>query len=213
MRGGGGISISQPPYFSENPITYYNIDPFENLSEAELKEFFKEYNPFTVKILNIHEAIPGHYFQGAIGRKCPIPSFYLFSDMAFVEGWAVYSENLMLENGYSSNELEFYYKKWFQRILLNTIIDYEIHCKNTGKDEIIRKLVEDGFQQTYEAIKKYERAIITSHQLCSYFAGFTELMKLRELALKKKMSLKDFHKILLENGALPPHLLSHLFYN
>ena len=106
----------------------------------------------------------------------------LFGNGAMIEGWAVYTELMMLENGYGNNsdELWLMYYKWNLRTVCNTILDYSIHVLDMKKEDAITLLTKEAFQQQAEAEGKWRRAQLSSVQLCSYFAGFYEITEIRE---------------------------------
>jgi uncharacterized protein (DUF885 family) len=132
----------------------------------------------------------------------------IFGNGAMIEGWAVYTERMMLENGYGNNELEMWlmYYKWNLRTTCNTILDYGVHVNNLSKDSALNLLVNEAFQQKAEAEGKWKRVSVTQVQLCSYFTGYTEIYDFRE-ELKKKMgdkfNLKQFHEKFLSYGSAP----------
>jgi uncharacterized protein (DUF885 family) len=125
-----------------------------------------------------------------------------------VEGWAVYTEIMMLENGYGNNEPEMWlmYYKWNLRSTCNTILDYNVHVNGMEKEASMNLLVNEAFQQQAEAEGKWRRVTLTQVQLCSYFTGYTEIYDFRE-ELKKKMGdkfdLKTFHEKFLSYGSAP----------
>jgi uncharacterized protein (DUF885 family) len=125
-----------------------------------------------------------------------------------VEGWAVYSEQMMLDNGYGDNEPEMrlMWYKWHLRSVCNTILDYNVHCNNMSKEQAITFLTHEAFQQQAEADGKWRRVSVTSIQLDSYYTGFKEIMELRD-AYKTKMAdkykLKDFNEKFLSYGSAP----------
>lgn len=206
LKGAGDISITSPSYFIEGAPTYYNVRPLDEFSPEELKDFLREYNIYVLKILNIHEVMPGHHIQGLFAKKTKHPVLFILGNGAFIEGWAVYAEHLMIENGYNTPELSFFYQKWFLRIILNAILDYEIHCKQLGEEEAVNMLINEGFQAPLEARTKYKRATLTSVQLSSYLAGFLKINALKESYFNKNPSknISDFHEWLLEETGAPP---------
>ena len=132
-----------------------------------------------------------------------------------IEGWAVYTERMMLENGYGNNEPEMWlmYYKWHLRAVCNTIIDYSIQVLGMRKEETIKLLVEDAFQQKQEAENKWRRATLSQVQLTSYFTGFTEIYELRdELKSRQgdKFKLKEFHEKFLSYGSAPVKYIREL---
>ena len=124
-----------------------------------------------------------------------------------VEGWAVYSEQMMLDNGYdSSPEMRLMWYKWHLRSVCNTLLDYNVHTGTMTKEQALKMLTHEAFQQTAEAEGKWKRVSVTSVQLDSYYTGYKEIMDLRD-AYKTKMGdkykLKDFNEKFLSYGNAP----------
>lgn len=213
MQGVAGASISSPGPYDKNGNTYYNVGTLANYSAAEAESYLKEYNDYILQILNIHEAIPGHYTQLVYSNNSPSLIKSLFGNGAMIEGWAVYTELMMLENDYGNNSPEMWlmYYKWHLRSVCNTILDYSIHVNNMSEKEALNLLMNEAFQQEAEARGKYKRVSLTQVQLCSYFTGFTEIYDLRE-SLKKKQgktfNLKQFHEQFLSYGSAPVKYIS-----
>jgi uncharacterized protein (DUF885 family) len=213
MQGVAGASISSPGPYDKNGNTYYNVGTLANYSAAEAESYLREYNDYILQILNIHEAIPGHYTQLVYSNNSPSLIKSLFGNGAMIEGWAVYTELMMLENDYGNNTPEMWlmYYKWHLRSVCNTILDYSIHVNNMSEKEALTLLINEAFQQEAEAKGKYKRVSLTQVQLCSYFTGFTEIYDLRE-ALKKKQGntfkLKQFHEQFLSYGSAPVKYIS-----
>jgi len=100
--------------------------------------------------------------------------------------------------------MKLFYSKWHLRTVCNTILDYSIHCLNWNKDQALDLLVRQAFQQEAEAQGKWKRATLSQVQLCSYFAGYSEIMALKqELESKPGFNLKAFHEKLLSFGSAP----------
>ena len=132
-----------------------------------------------------------------------------------VEGWAVYTERMMLENGYGNNadEMWLMYYKWNLRSTCNTILDYGVHVNNLSKEDAINLLVNEAFQQKAEAEGKWKRVSVTQVQLCSYFTGFKEIYDFREELKQKqggKFNLKQFHEKFLSYGSAPVKYIKEL---
>ncbi len=208
MRGVAGASISSPgPYEKKRP-TYYNVTPLDHYSPEEAESYLREYNYYILQILNIHEAIPGHYAQLVYSNKAPSLIKTIFGNGAMIEGWACYTERMMLEEGYGNNEPEMWlmYYKWNLRIVCNTILDYGIHVKNMSESEVLSLLTDEAFQETTEAKNKWRRATLSQVQLTSYFTGLTEIYEFREQLKKEKgnlFNLKKFHEDFLSYGSAP----------
>lgn len=216
MEGGGaGASISAPGPFDKNANTYYNVSPLNGYSPAEAESYLREYNQYILQILNIHEAIPGHYTQLVYSNQSPSIIKSIISNGAMVEGWAVYTERMMLENGYGGNgpEMWLMYYKWHLRSVCNTILDYGVHVNNMSEQEAKNLLINGAFQQEAEAAGKWRRVKLTQVQLCSYFTGFTEIYELREEIKKnqgEKFNLKEFHEKFLSYGSAPVKYIKEL---
>ena len=210
MRGSGaGASVSAPGPYDTGANTYYNVEPLPaEWTAAQAESYLREYNDYTLQILNIHEAIPGHYTQLVYANRSPSLVKSIFSNGAMVEGWAVYSERMMLESGYGNNSDEMWllWNKWNLRVTLNTIIDHAIQVDNMSEDDVVNMLRRDGFQEEAEARGKWLRATLSQVQLSSYFTGYTEIYALRE-ELKRKQGqqfdLKKFHEQFLSYGSAP----------
>jgi len=214
MAGVAGASISAPGPYDKNGNTYYNVGSLNGWPKDKAESYLREYNYYTLQILNIHEAIPGHYTQLVYSNQSPSIIKAILGNGAMIEGWAVYTERMMLENGYgadsgsteASPEMWLMYYKWNLRSTCNTILDYSVHVKNMTQEEAMHLLVDEAFQQQAEAEGKWRRVSVTQVQLCSYFTGYTEIYDLRE-ELKKKMgndfNLKKFHEKFLSYGSAP----------
>jgi len=208
MAGVAGASISAPGPYDKNGNTYYNVGSLAGWDAAKSESYLREYNHYILQILNIHEAIPGHYTQLVYSNQSPSLIKSLFGASSMVEGWAVYCERMMLEEGYGNNEPEMWlmYYKWNLRSTCNTILDYSVHSGNMTKEEAMNLLTREAFQQMAEAEGKWKRVSVTQIQLCCYFTGYTEIYDLRnEIKAKqgKNFSLKAFHEKFLSYGSAP----------
>lgn len=208
MAGVAGASISAPGPYDKNGNTYYNVGSMNGWPAERSESYLREYNDYVLQILNIHEAVPGHYTQLVYSNNSPSIIKSIFGNGAMVEGWAVYTELMMLENGYGNNAPEMWlmYYKWNLRTTCNTILDYSVHNLNFTKEQALNLLVNEAYQQQAEAEGKWKRATLSQVQLCSYFAGFTEICELRELLMKKQgnaFDLKAFHEKFLSYGSAP----------
>lgn len=215
MAGVAGASISAPGPYDKGGNTYYNVGSLSGWSADEAESYLREYNHYILQILNIHEAIPGHYTQLVYSNQSPSVIKSIFGNGAMIEGWAVYTERMMLEEGYGNNEPEMWlmYYKWHLRVVCNTILDYSVHVKGMTEDEAMKLLVDEAFQEKAEAKGKWRRVSVTSVQLCSYFTGFTEIYELREEMKKKlgdKFNLKEFHEKFLSYGSAPVKYIRQL---
>ncbi|WP_281213526.1 DUF885 domain-containing protein [Shewanella insulae] len=215
MRGFAGASISAPGPYEKTGNTYYNVTPLDGMSDASAESYLREYNHWILQVLNIHEAIPGHYTQLVYSNESPSLIKSLFGNGAMVEGWAVYAERMMLEEGYGNFEPEMWlmYYKWNLRVIANTILDYSIQVKGMTEEEAIALMTQEAFQQQAEAEGKWRRATLSQVQLTSYYAGYREIYDFRE-ELKGKQGeafdLKGFHEQFLSYGSAPVKYIRQL---
>ncbi len=215
MRGFAGASISAPGPYDKNAETYYNVTPLDHYSAEEAESYLREYNDYVLQILNIHEAIPGHYTQLVYSNQSPSLIKSILGNGAMIEGWAVYTERMMLEAGYGGDALEMglMYYKWNLRTVCNTILDYGIHVLDYSEEDAMHLLMKEAFQEMAEAKGKWRRARLSQVQLCSYFTGFYEIMQLRE-ELKElqgaDFDLKKFHEQFLSYGSAPVKYIRQL---
>jgi len=215
QRGVAGASIDAPGPYRSKDKTYYNVTPMDNLSAEQAESSLREYNEWILQILNIHEAIPGHYAQLVHANRSPSLIKSLFGNGAMVEGWAVYGERMMLESGYGDNAPEMWlmYSKWNLRSVTNTILDYSVHVNGMGQEAAIDLLTRQAFQTRQEADEKWRRVTLTSVQLTSYFSGYHQIMELRERRkqqLGERFKLKEFHDQFLSYGNAPVKMISEL---
>lgn len=217
MDGVAGASISSPGPYDKDGNTYYNVTPLTSYTEEEAESYLREYNHYMLQILNIHEAIPGHYTQLVYANQSPSIIKSILGNGAMIEGWAVYAERMMLEEGYNNSpEMWLMYYKWHLRVVCNTILDYSVHVLNMEEAEAMELLMNEAFQEEAEAKAKWKRATLTSVQLCSYFTGYTEIYDLREELKKKqgdKFNLKQFHETFLSFGSAPVREIKKLMEN
>ena len=208
MRGFAGASISAPGPYDAGAETYYNVTPLDHYTEEEAESYLREYNNYTLQILNIHEAIPGHYTQLVYSNQSPSLIKSLLGNGAMIEGWAVYTEKMMMENGYGGNQMEMglMYYKWNLRTVCNTILDYGIHVLGFTEDQAMSLLMKEAFQERSEAEGKWRRARLSQVQLCSYFTGYHEILQLKEEIEElqgDEFNLKAFHEEFLSYGSAP----------
>ena len=215
MAGVAGASISAPGPYDKGGNTYYNVGSIANWPKEKAESYLREYNYYIMQILDIHEAIPGHYTQLVYANRSPSLIKSLLGNGAMVEGWAVYTEQMMLENGFGNNEPEMWlmWYKWHLRAICNTILDYSVHSGAMTKDEALHLLTKEAFQQQAEAEGKWRRVSVSNVQLTSYYTGYKEIIDLRSAYKTKvgdKFDLKSFHEKFLSYGSAPVKFIKEL---
>ncbi|HEX5154341.1 MAG TPA: DUF885 domain-containing protein [Parafilimonas sp.] len=208
MAGVSLANAEQLPPYQKSGITYYNIMDLSKMPVADAESELREYNTYSLQFLSMHEAMPGHCMQGVYNNKSGSIIKSVFQNGPMVEGWAVYCEQMMMENGWGNNspELWLVLYKWRLRECSNVLIDYGIQCLNYSESDVNKLLKNETFQEDAQIKEKYHRATVSQVQLCSYFTGLVDILSLRE-AYKNKTgsnySLKDFHEKFLSYGSAP----------
>lgn len=219
MRGIYGVGgFSPAPALQPELGAFYWLTPIpDDWSEERAESKLREYNDYSLRILTIHEAIPGHYVQFEYANRIEPESRRLlrslFGSGVYVEGWAMYSTEAMLDAGYlnGSPELRLTFLKQMLRAIANAILDIRLHTKQMTADEAMALMMTQTFQEREEAEAKWRRARLSSCQLPTYYAGYKEFKRLRAaLEGREGFRLKEFHEKALEAGALPMRTLGEL---
>jgi hypothetical protein len=171
-----------PPLDPKADSLYAVAPPPADWSPERVETFFREYNSAMLQVLTIHEAYPGHYVQLAYSNRHPSLVRKVLYSGTFAEGWAVYTEQMMLDQGYGDGDLSLrlHQLKFYLRAVINAILDHKMHCANMTDEEAMKLLVERGFQTEGEAVGKILRAKQSSTQLSTYFVGRTAFYRLRQ---------------------------------
>ena len=161
-----------------------------------------------LQILNIHEAIPGHYTQLLHANKAPSLAKTLLRNGAMIEGWAVYAERMMLEQGWGDQAPEMWlmYGKWNLRVVTNAMLDIAIHTRGMTEAQAMDLMQREAFQERAEAANKWRRAKLSQVQLTTYFSGYADILDLRarrQAELGGAFDLKAFHDQFLGFGSAP----------
>jgi uncharacterized protein (DUF885 family) len=207
-----GVAIAYcdaPGPLEKSGKTFYAVAPTPKDWSKERKEsFFREYNNYMIRDLTVHEAMPGHFLQLARANKFRAPTLVraIFQSGTFVEGWAVYCEQMMAEQGYGGPEVKMQQLKMRLRAICNAILDQSIHAGNMSEKEALDLMMKQGYQQEGEAVAKWKRARLTSAQLSTYFVGATEHLDLRAAEQKKlgnDFNLKKYNDQVISYGSPP----------
>ena len=210
FKRGVAIAYCDPPgALEKNGKTFYAVAPTPKDWPKERKSsFFREYNNYMVRDLTVHEAMPGHYLQLAHANEFRAPTLVraIFWSGTFVEGWAVYCEQMMAEAGYGGPEVKMEQLKMRLRAICNAILDQSIHAGNMSEQQAMDLMMKEGFQQEGEAVAKWKRARLTSAQLSTYFVGVAEHLDLRDKAKAKagaSFDLKKYNDQVISFGSPP----------
>ena len=162
--------------------TFYAVSPIpEQWTRAQTDSFLREYNSRSIHNLTIHEAMPGHYLQLAHANQYPSTLRAVLSSGPFIEGWAVYTERVMVDAGYLNGDplMQLIQLKWYLRTIVNALLDQAVHVDGISRDAAMKLMIDSGFQEEREAAGKWTRAQLTSAQLPVYFVGAQEHIALR----------------------------------
>ena len=197
----GPLDRDQPAFYAVAPLP-------ENWTEEQVESFLREYNIYSIQDLTIHEGVPGHYLQLALSNRYPSVLRSILWSGPFVEGWAVYAEQVMIEAGYQDHDplMKLINLKWYLRAITNAIIDSAIHVDGMTRDAAMKLMVEGGFQEEREAAGKWVRAQLTSAQLSTYFVGYQEHIEMRaavEELWGDEFTLRRYHDQALSYGSPP----------
>jgi uncharacterized protein (DUF885 family) len=211
-RGLSIVALEAPGPLDRGMKYSFVVSPVpEDYDQQEMDSYLREYNNEMIRLVTIHEAMPGHYVQFAYANRNSSMVRSVCLSSAFAEGWGVYCMELMNELGFRGGDarLVLTWKKFYLRVLTNAIIDSGMHREGMTESEAVRLMTGDGFQEESEAAIKWRRAMINPGYLSTYFLGYLEIRQLRleaEERLGDRFMLKGFHEKLLRQGALPPRL-------
>jgi uncharacterized protein (DUF885 family) len=193
----------------KNGKTFFAISPTPKDWPKEKKDsFFRENNNYFLRDLTVHEAMPGHYLQLAHSNEFKAPTLVraIFQSGTFIEGWAVYTEQMMAEQGYGGPEVKMQQLKMRLRAIANSILDQSIHAGKMTEQQAMDLMTKETFQEQGEATLKWKRARLTSAQLSTYFVGVSEHLDLREAAKQKwgkDFDLKKYNDQVISYGSPP----------
>lgn len=219
FRRGNSLAYleSALPLDPAGPSTYAVSPPPADWTAARVRSFLEEYNRHMLQVLTIHEAYPGHYVQLEYSNRSRSLIRRVLQSGVFIEGWAVYTEQMMLDQGYGGGADELPLRlnqlKFYLRAVINTILDHKMHCTAMSDDEALRLMMEGGFQSEGEAKLKIIRAKQSSVQLSTYFVGRMAHYRLRQQIQRElgdKFELGRYHEAVLDHGSVPMKFLPDL---
>ena len=216
QRGVALAYCDSPGPLDQGQKTFYVISPIpSDWTDEQVKSFLREYNTRSIDDLTIHEAMPGHYLQLMHSNRYHSPLRAVLASGTFIEGWAVYSERMMVEQGFEGSDplMHLIQLKWYLRSVGNAILDQAVHVDGMSREDAMRLMTHDTFQEEREAAAKWNRVQLTAAQLPTYFVGVQEHLALREEARKKwgkTFTLKRYHDTVLSFGSPPVRYVREL---
>jgi uncharacterized protein (DUF885 family) len=214
MRGVYSVGGFAPaPALEPQLGAFYWVTPIPaNWPKQRVESKLREYNTYGLQLLTIHEAMPGHYvqfeFADDVQPKTRRIVRALYGNGPYIEGWAVYATQMMLDQGYlnHSPEADLTFQKQLLRVFANTILDIRLQTMNMTDQEALDLMEKRTFQEKEEAEGKLQRAKLTSCQLPVYFVGWRgwqDIRAARQKAQGAAFSLSGFHDRALKQGAVP----------
>jgi uncharacterized protein (DUF885 family) len=216
QRGVAVAYCDSPGPLDKGLDTYFAISPIpDDWTTAQSDSFLREYNSRMIQLLTIHEAMPGHYLEGAHSAQFPSTLRAVLRSGLFAEGWAVYGERMMTDAGYDNGDplFKLVQRKFYLRTIANALLDQGVHVDGWNREQAMQLMTHDAFQQEREASGKWVRAQLSSAQLPTYFVGVQEQFDLRhamEAKLGDKFNLKAYHDQVLSYGAPPVRYVREL---
>ena len=215
-RGNSTAYMDAAPPLDAAARSFYAVSPPpKDWDAARVRSLLEEYNRHMLQVLTIHEAYPGHYVQLEYANRNPSLIRRVLGSGVYIEGWAVYCEQMMLDQGYGDGDLalRLMQLKFQLRAVINSILDHKMHC---CRDERRRGHVADGrrgYQSEGEARLKIIRAKQSSCQLSTYYVGRTAMCRLREsiqTEMGDRFDLARYHEAVLDLGSVPVKYLPEL---
>jgi uncharacterized protein (DUF885 family) len=216
QRGNSTAYLNSAPPLDPGAASIYAVSPPPKDWDARrVKSLLEEYNRHMLQILTIHEAYPGHYVQLEYANRNPSLIRRVLGSGVYIEGWAVYTEQMMLDQGYGQQDLALRLTqlKFYLRAVTNAILDHRMHCTRMSDDEALALLTERAFQSEGEARLKIIRAKQSSCQLSTYFVGRMAMCRLRQAIqrdLGDRFALGRYHEAVLDQASVPVKYLPEL---
>lgn len=216
QRGVAVAYLDAPGPLERDLGSFYAVSPIpDDWTDEQATSFLREYNTRAILDIAVHESSPGHYVQLWHANAYPSTLRAVLSSGSFIEGWAVYAEEMMVEQGFRANDPLYRLSqlKVQLRTITNAIIDQAIHVDGMSRDEMMRLLTHTAFQEEREAAGKWRRAQLSFTQLSTYFVGFEEHLETRraaQAAWGEGFDLKRYHDRVLSFGSPPARFARQL---
>jgi len=216
MAGFAGASLDPAGPFTPLAESFYYIDRIpDSWSPARVASYLRNNNDYEMRILSMHEAVPGHYVQFRYNAAVPSLVRRVFANGAFAEGWAVYIEGMMLDAGYGDNDprLRLFQLKWRLREEANTLIDAAFHTGDLTEARCYDFLERQAYQEHAQALTKWHRLQLSHVQLTSYFVGLDAIRRAesaQRARLGSAFDVAKFNAALLAMGSVEPRYIETL---
>ena len=215
-RFGSFASMDTPgAYETKATEAFYYITPVEGDWDAKhQEEHLRLYNPYVMGMINVHEVWPGHYLQFLYGGRFPTKTRKLVFCGTNAEGWAHYTEQMMVDEGFGGGDPKVRLAQLQEALLRDCryVVGIKLHTQGMTVEDGAKIFVEKGFQEPANAYEEARRGAYNPTYLY-YTLGKLEIQKLRdEYRQKKGASLQQFHDAFVSQGALPIPLARKILF-
>jgi uncharacterized protein (DUF885 family) len=215
-RSGSFASMDTPgAYETKATEAFYYVTPVEAEWDAKHKEeHLRLYNPYVVSIIDVHEVWPGHYLQFLYAPRFPTKTRKLVFCGTNAEGWAHYSEQMMVDEGFGGGDPKYRLAQLQEALLRDCryVVGIQLHTKGMSVEDGAKIFVEKGFQEPANAYEEARRGAYNPTYLY-YTLGKLQIQELRdEYRAKKNASLKQFHDAFVAQGGLPISLVRRILF-
>jgi uncharacterized protein (DUF885 family) len=212
LRSTVTAAYDQPPPFDSTTKGFFFVTPVDrSLSKAKQEEMLRENDHGDLVDTAVHEAYPGHHLQLSFARRHPSLVRKALDPAIFSEGWALYSEELMAELGYYTDEERLLQLEWTLVRAARIVIDIGLHVTDMTFDQAVKMLTDEVHLERQLGLSEVKRYTLSPTQPLAYLTGRQMIFKMRERYKQRegaKFSLKKFHTDVLTRGTVPPSLMA-----
>jgi uncharacterized protein (DUF885 family) len=213
-RGGSFASMDTPgPFEAKASEAFYYVTPVEKDWDAKHQEqHLRLYNPSVVQMINVHEVWPGHYLQFLYAKRFPTKTRKLTFCGTNAEGWAHYTEQMMVDQGFGGGSPKIRLAQLQEALLRDCryVVGIKLHTQGMTVEQGAKLFVEMGFQEPANGFEEARRGAYNPTYLY-YTLGKLEIQDLaRDYMQAKKASLKQFHDAFVAEGGLPIPLVRQI---
>jgi uncharacterized protein (DUF885 family) len=215
-RFGSFASMDTPgAYETKATEAFYYVTPVEKDWDAKhQEEHLRLFNPYVVDMINVHEVWPGHYLQFLYAKRFPTKTRKLVFCGTNAEGWAHYTEQMMVDEGFGGGDPKVRLAQLQEALLRDCryVVGIKLHTQGMTVEEGAKVFVEKGFQEPANGYEEARRGAYNPTYLY-YTLGKLEILKLRDDYRKAKgASLEAFHDAFVSQGGLPIPLLRKILF-
>ena len=215
-RSGGFASMDTPgPFETKATEAFYYVTPVEeSWSDEHKEEHLRLFNPWVVAMINVHEAYPGHYLQFLYVPQLPTKTRKLLYSGTNVEGWAHYTEQMMVDEGFGGNDPRYRLAQLQEALLRDVryIVGIKLHTAGWTVEQGAKLFEEKAFQQPANAYEEARRGAYNPTYLY-YTLGKLQIQQLRDEYMRAKgASLKEFHDAFVSQGGYPVSMIRQILF-